>query len=84
MTQPVIFQFGDAELCHQPIIVIAVRAWFGRMFIVGQHIEIIIDYLFNGLIMASNSLFMGISRQEFLVLGVLMTTSVCFLPPSMI
>ena len=49
MTQPVIFQFGDAELCHQPIIVIAVRAWFGRMFIVGQHIEIIIDYLFQWL-----------------------------------
>ena len=49
MTQAVIFQFGDAELYHQPIIVIAICAWFGRMFIVCQYIEIIIDYLFQWL-----------------------------------
>lgn len=78
MTQTMILQFWYVKLHHQIIIVIAICTRLSRTFVVGKHIKIVIEYFFNGFIIASNSLLIGISRQEFLVLGVLIISSVCF------
>ena len=47
MAQAVIFQFGDIKFRHQVVVIIAVCAWLGRTLIIGKHIEIVIDYLFQ-------------------------------------
>ena len=49
MAQAVIFQFGDVELLHQAVVVIAVCAWLCRTLIIGKHIKIVIDNLFQRL-----------------------------------
>ena len=42
-----VFQLGDAEFRHQVVVIIAVGARFCRAFIVGKHIEVFIDHLFQ-------------------------------------
>lgn len=79
--QTVIFQFGDVELRHQTIVIVTIRAWFCWTLIISKHIKSSLTTFFNGLIIDNNSLLIGISRQEFFVLGVLMTNSVCFSHP---
>ena len=49
MTQPVIFQFWNAQFRHQAVVVIAVCTWLCWTLIIGQYIKIIIDYLFQWL-----------------------------------
>ena len=41
--EPMIFQTWDSEAFHQSMIIIAVCPWFRWLFLIGQHVEIIID-----------------------------------------
>ena len=47
MTQTVVFQFRDVESSHQSVVIVAICAWFCRTLIIGKHIEIVIDHLFQ-------------------------------------
>lgn len=82
VAQSMIFQTWNVKTLHQPMIVVAVSPWLCRFLLIGQHIEIIVYHLFRGFTIAKSSLFIGISRHEFFVLGVLMTNSVCLRSPS--
>ena len=47
VAQAMVFQFGDAEFRHQVVVIIAVGARLCGAFIVGKHIEVLIDNLFQ-------------------------------------
>lgn len=83
MTESMILQLGNIKFLHKPFIVVSVRAWLCWTLVIGKDIIVIVNYFFKGFNIPSNSLFIGISRQEFFVFGVLTTNSVCFLSPSM-
>lgn len=82
VAQSVIFQPRYVETRHQPMVIVAVGTRLCGLFFIGQHIEVCVYHLFSGFTIASSSLLIGISRHEFLVLGVLMTNSVCLCSPS--
>ena len=47
VAQTVIFQLRDIETFHQTVVIIAVCAGLCRTFVICQHIEVLIDYLFQ-------------------------------------
>ena len=68
MTESMILQLGNIKFLHKPFIVVTVRTWFCRTLVIGKNVIVIINYFFKGFNIVSNSLFIGISRQEFFCL----------------
>ena len=46
VAQSMIFQLRDAKFLQKSIVVVAVCAWFCRLFLISQHIEILVHHLF--------------------------------------
>ena len=49
MAQSVVFQPRNVKAFHQPMIIVAIGAWFCWLFFIGQHIEVCVYHLFQRL-----------------------------------